>query len=167
MARMDLRHEQHSDTLPPTEQKPPIADPSAYDGDVVLTERTHNQDYLDELAFGEEPVTIRIEPSSEKNAAGAFPCWCNGKGAEIQINGRWVECAYLPVAQVLTIKRKYLEIIIRAKVDAISTKIVDESGERPNNTVIRFTTPVMSFSVLEDRNPKGHQWMSELRRRNY
>ena len=79
MARQEL----HSETLPKVEQKPPIVDTSAYDGDIVIGEKIGNADYLDELAFMEEPVTIRLEPSSDKNAAGAFPIWVNGKPAEL------------------------------------------------------------------------------------
>jgi hypothetical protein len=114
----------------------------------------------------EEPVTIRIEPSSDKNAMGAFPVWVNGRGAEVYQNGRWDSIAYLPVGQVLVIKRKYLEVIIRAKVDTIHTKIQEMDSERPNNVINRFTTPVHSFSILEDKNPRGPAWVTELRRRS-
>lgn len=161
MARQEL----HSDSMK-IEQHAPIHDTSAYDGDVILTERTHNQDYLDELAFMEEPVTIRLEPSAEKNAAGAFPLWVNGKPAEVYQNGRWDEIGYLPVGVVLVTKRKYLEVIIRAKVDTVHTQVQNMDSERPNNVVQRFTSPVHSFSILEDRNPRGTAWVQELRRRN-
>lgn len=161
MARQEL----HSDTLK-IEQKPPILDPSAYDGDIVTGEKIGNADYLDELAFGEEPVTIRLEPSSDKNAAGAFPVWVNGRGAEVHQNGRWHSIAWLPVGQVLVIKRKYLEVIIRTKVDTIHTKILEMDSERPNNAINRFTSQVHSFSIIDDKNPRGAAWVTELRRRN-
>lgn len=159
------RQELHSDTMP-VEQMPPIADTSAYDGDIILTEDVLKKEYADELAFNEEPVVIRIEPSSEKNAAGAFPVWVNGQPAQVFQQGQWREIGWLPVGQVLTVKRKVLEVIIRAKIDTIQTKILDEDGERPNNVIQRFTSPVHSFSILEDRNPRGPAWVQELRRRN-
>jgi hypothetical protein len=161
------RQELHSETLPKVEQMPDIKDPAAYDGDIILTDRAINQDYLDELAFMEEAVTIRLEPSSDKNAAMAFPVWCNGKKAEVFQGGRWIEIGYLPVGVVMVVKRKVLEIIIRAKTDRVETKILDESGERPNNVISRFTSPVHSFSIIEDQNPRGPSWVAELRRRNY
>lgn len=160
------RQELHSEQLPRPEQMPPIVNTADYDGEVVLTERTHQQDYLDELAFMEEPVTIRIEPSNDKNAAGAFPAWCNGKAAEIFENGRWHEIGYLPVGRELIVKRKIVEIIVRAKVDTVHTQIIGQDSERPNNVINRFTSPVHSFSIIEDRNPRGPAWVSELRRRN-
>lgn len=162
MARQEL----HSSKLPDVQQMPPIADPATYDGDIVLTEQTHQQAYLDELVFMEEPVQIRLEPSAEKNAAGAYPVWTNGKPAEVFQNGRWDEIGYLPVGRVLTVRRKVLEVIIRAKIDTLSTHILEMDSERPNNVVQRFTSPVHSFSIIEDTNPRGPAWVAELRRRN-
>lgn len=162
------RTELHSETMP-IEQKPTISDdPDEYEGDVVLVDPSIAiKEYAAALAFNEEPLIIRIEPSSEKNASNVFPIWCNGKGAEILINGRWIECAHLPVGQVFTTKRKYVEILVRAKVDRLETNIVEQNGDMPNNKVSRFSSAVHSFSVIEDRNPRGVEWMTELRRRNY
>jgi len=159
------RQELHSDTLP-VDQRPPITDQSTYEGDVILTEQIGNKDYLAELEFMEEPVTIRLEPSSDKNAAMAFPIWVNGKKAEVFQHGRWDEIGYLPVGVPLIVKRKVLEVIIRAKTDTIHTSIQEMDSERPNNVVQRFTSPVHSFSIIEDRNPRGPAWATELRRRN-
>jgi hypothetical protein len=114
----------------------------------------------------DEPVTIRLEPSSERNAPTSYPVWCNGKKAEVWQNNRWIEMGYLAVGVVLTVKRSILEIIIRAKTDRLETKILDEGGERPNNTISRFTSPVHSFSIISDPNPRGPSWVAELRRRN-
>lgn len=148
------------------EQHAPIVDTSTYDGDIVLTERIESTDYADALAFMEEEVSVRLEPSSDKNAAGAFPVWCNGRMAEVLHNGVWMELGYLPVGRVLVVKRKVLEIIIRAKTDTIHTKVREMESERPNNTIERYTSPVHSFSIIEDRNPRGAAWVSEIRRRN-
>jgi hypothetical protein len=162
MARQEL----HSESLT-IEQPAPIVDQDKYDGDIVLTEKIGDADYLTELAFMEEPVTIRLEPSSDKNAAGAFPIWVNGKPAEVFQNGRWDEIGYLPVGRTLIVKRKVLEVIIRAKTDTVHTEIREMGGDRPNNVMNRFTSPVHSFSILEDRNPRGPAWVGELRRRNF
>ena len=160
-----MARELHSDTMK-VAQKAPIIDTSQYDGDIVIGERIETGDYLGALAFMEEPVTIRLEPSSDKNAATAFPVWVNGKGAEVYQNGRWLEIGYLPVATVLTVRRKVLEVIIRAKIDTIFTKVQEMESDRPNNVIQRFTSPVHSFSIIEDRNPVGAAWVQELRRRN-
>lgn len=165
MARQEL----HSETLPPIQQRAPIPDDiSEAVGDFITGEQIRSVDatYLADLAMMEEPVTIRLEPSSDKNAATVFPIWVNGKMAEVFQNGRWAEIGYLPVGMPLTVKRKVLEVIIRAKTDTVHTKVTGMDQDQPRNTVDRFTSPVHSFSIIEDRNPRGAAWVSELRRRN-
>lgn len=159
------RQEIHSSDIK-IEQKDDILDHTAYDGDVVLVDEPLNKDWADALLFNEEPVTIRLEPSTDKHAAAAFPVWCNGKGCEVFQAGQWMEIGYLPVGRPLTIKRKYLEIIIRAKVDNIEADFIERMNQDPQNVVRRRTAAVHSFSVLEDRNPKGGAWLSEMLRRN-
>lgn len=153
-----------------------IEQKSALVGDKAIAERGGEtieaapvgmkDDYIDQLAFNEEPVTIHIQPSADKNAANSIPVWVNGKGCECLINGQWIEHAYLPVNTKITLKRKYLEVLVRAKVDVVTTEILDAQGERPENRINRFTSAVASFSVIEDKNPKGAEWLIELRRRN-
>lgn len=156
----------HSDATV-IEQKPAISDnPDDYEGDIVLAQQIIDKNYAEELAFNEEPVTIRIEPSSERNASQHFPVWVNGQPAQVFQRGRWEEVGYLPVSRVLTVKRKVVEVLIRAKVDRIVTETADRE-EIPNRPIQRFTSAVHSFSVLEDRNPRGAAWMTELRRRNF
>lgn len=161
------RKELHSDSVK-IEQKPTIIDQKKHEeeGDIILVDKPVNKEWLDELAFNEEPVTIRIEPSAEKHAAGAHPVWVNGKGAEVFQNGRWQEIGYLPVGRVLTIKRKYVAVLASAKFDNISTEVVEVVNENPNNQIKRLTSRTVSFSVLEDKNPRGGAWLTELCRRN-
>lgn len=161
MARQPL----HSDDIA-IEQKRPIVDPASYDGDIVLGEKIGNADWLDELAFMAEPVTIRLEASSDPNAPTSLPVWVNGKRAEVFQNGRWDEIGYLPVSRVLTIRRSVLEVICRAKIDTINTDIRDKAGDNPENRIRRNTSSVRSFSVIEDCNPRGAAWLTEMIRRN-
>lgn len=159
----------HSNTLPPVEQRAPlVANATRHVGDVITGERIGSIEgtYLADLAMLEEPVTIRLEPSSDKNAATSHPFWVNGKGAEVFINGRWCEITYLPVGMMLITKRKYVGVVVTSKVDTVLTKMQNMDGERPENIVQRHTSPVMSFSIIEDANPRGPAWFAELRRKN-
>lgn len=150
------------------EQKPDILDRDDYDGDVILVDPDIlKKEYQDELRFNEEPVTIRIEPSSEKNAAAHYPIWNNGKGAEVFQNGKWMEIGYLPVGRLLIVKRKVLAILVGSKIDRIETVVEEKHDQDPDNKIRRFTSPVHSFSVLEDKNPRGGAWLTELVRRNF
>lgn len=159
----------HSDSVR-IDQKPTIIMPDSgkpeHPGEVIIVDKPINKDYLDELSFQEEPVMIILNPTAEKNAPTSFPVWVNGKGAEVFQNGRWDEIGYLPIGRRLIIKRKYLEVIIRAKLDLVTTAHDDATVERPVNRVNRATSSVHSFSILEDNNPKGRAWAEEMIRRN-
>ncbi len=166
------RQELNSDTLS-IEQRPPISDdPSQYDGDIITGEPLaeialgRDREYLAELAFNEEPVTIRLEPSSDENAATSHPFWCNGKRAEVFQHGQWQEIGYLPTGVELIVKRKIVEIIIRAKRDRIHTKVRNPDSDTPHNEIDRFTSSAHSFSILRDDNPRGPAWVREVMRRN-
>jgi hypothetical protein len=151
------------------EQKDDVADTALADRapEIVRAEQLPKDDYLDELKFNEEPVMIRLEPSSEKNAATSIPIWVDGKGAEVWMNNRWCEITYLPVGQQLITKRKYVAVLACAKLDTLETKHDEPGAEVIGNRVTRRTSGVMMFSVLEDKNPRGASWLTELRRRNF
>lgn len=164
MARTEL----HSNKLPGVAQRAPlVGNATQAAGDVVTGELIGSVEgtYFADLAMLEEPVTIRLEPSSDKNAAQSLPIWCNGKGAEVWLRDRWVEIVYLPVGVEMILKRKYVGIIVCAKTDTVLTRVQDMEGDRPINVVQRVTSPVMSFSILQDNNPNGAAWVAELRRK--
>lgn len=168
MGRQAINKELHNSDVK-VEQKPAV-NLDTLDrgtGDVVLVDEPLTTDYADALSFMEEPVTIRLAPSTDKNAATVFPVWVNGKPAEVFQNKRWQEIGYLPVGQNLIVKRKVLEVILRAKIDRVETVVGDATQEKPANKAVRFTSPVHSVSILEDKNPLGSPWASELMRRNY
>ena len=50
---------------------------------------TLEKDYADQLKMAEDPVTIIIHPSQEKNPPQVVDCWVNGRGAEVFVNGKW------------------------------------------------------------------------------
>lgn len=159
----------HSDTVK-IEQKPVIilkdGEKPVHDGEIVLVDKPLNKEYLDELKFQDEPVKIILNPTADENAPTSYPVWVNGKGAEVFQRDRWEEITYLPIGQPIITKRKYLEVIIRSKIDRVTTTHEDATVERPINRVRRATLAVHSFSILEDKNPKGAAWATEMIRRN-
>jgi hypothetical protein len=149
------------------EQKPTIESREDLAKEIVAApEDVMQAEYAAALSFNEEPVTIRIERSSEKFAPRVIDCWCNGKGAEVVVNGRWVSLGYIPVGVRVTTKRKYVEILARSKIDAVNTRVEDRDSEHPKNLIERSTSSRAPFSVLEDRNPKGAAWLTGLVRFN-
>lgn len=116
---------------------------------------------IDELAFMEEPVTIRIQKSTEKYAPNVVDCWVNGKGAEQFINGRWAVCGWLPVNHLVITKRKYLEVLAHAKVDSLQTE-VKKHEDREDNFAIPYTSSKYPFQVVTDNNPRGSEWLHRV-----
>lgn len=151
------------------EQAPPIENPQDRLNQIVAGDETilEDKDHAERLAMGEDAVTIMINPSNEENAPTSYPVWVNGKGGEVFLNGQWLPMTYLPVGVELITKRKYVEVLARAKTDNIRTVHDSANVERPRNTVQRTTSAVANFTVLEDKNPRGPAWFAELRRRNH
>ena len=132
-----------------------------HNGDLMLLDGIEvDQAYLDELAFYEEPITIVINPSTHKNAASIFENWSNGIGAEMLINDKWLIIKDLPVGKPITIKRKIVEQIVRARVMGVQTIHEEPPVPSPRNEIIRTASHVHSFSILKDSSPKSEEWLT-------
>jgi hypothetical protein len=122
------------------------------------------KDYLDELSFMEEPVTVRFSSGMDRFAPKFVDCAVNGKGIEVLINGHWLEMFQVPVNQNVTMKRKYLEVFAHCKhTDVVARhRGVPYDGSQPINDTIPNTNLKYPFSVLEDRNPRGAEWLTRI-----
>lgn len=129
---------------------------------IVPVDGPMGMNQVEMLAFAEEPITIRITPSNEKNAPVVVDCWVNGKGAEVFVNGKWFEFGCIPVARAVITKRKYVEVLARSKVDNVSTRTGSTNDEKPENSIDRSTSSKTTFSVLHDKNPAGAEWLTRL-----
>lgn len=128
---------------------------------IVVASGRLDKDYAAELAFNEEPVTIRIEPGNDEKAPMTVDVFCNGKGAEVLMNGKWVELNILPVGLVVTTKRKYVEILARSKQMKCTTPDHADGKNIDNNNVARRHSRQHVFSVIKD-SEKGVEWMTRL-----
>lgn len=163
------RREQNTADFPVGEM-PAIDLDASHDVDrerIVVADSTalHSQ-YQGAIAFAEEPMDILINPpASERNPPQWVECWVNGRGAEIFINGQWVACGYLPVNRPLTVKRKYVEVLIRAKQTTYQTAHVaaeDAKSTHVENHALPQTNLRNQISVLLDANPAGREWLQRL-----
>jgi hypothetical protein len=144
-------------------QPPVITERSDLAGESIVSHTgPMHKDYAAELAFNEEPVLIVLQQSGEKNAPPFVPCFVNGKGCEILINGRFVSTGYFPVGVKLITRRKYVEVLARSKVTNVRTKHDDATHENPQNRIERTVYANAPFTVLEDKNPKGAEWLANL-----
>ncbi len=132
-----------------------------YDGEVVSAIMDgRDQAYLDELAFMEEAVTIRIQKGSEKHAPPVVSCWVNGKGAEQLTNGKWMVCGWLPVNHPVVTKRKYVEVLARSRTDTITTDVVKREHDE-DNLAIPNTSTKYPFTVIGD-SARGNDWLTRI-----
>ena len=108
-----------------------------------------NQKWLDEMAFINEEVTVRVHPSTDKNA-NPFP--------EVFVNGR-VQRFVRGAEQ--KVRRCYVEVLARAKGTTFdNVKMKDTEGE-DKYVYPTHTAEVYPFVVIGD-TPKGEAWLKRV-----
>lgn len=123
----------------------------------------HLSKYMQDLQFGEDPVTIRIEPGQGKFAPKVWDCWVNGVGAEQLIGNQWVKKGWLPVGTPTTTKRKYVENLLRAKHDNIQTSTI-RYRDSEDNIVERHTSSATPITIIRDDSPASRDWIEKILR---
>lgn len=152
------------------DQKPDIIEGHEHEPRIIPAgEKVMTHAHLEALKFSEDPVTIRISPSAEKNAPRSYLSSVNGKGAEVWVNGHWIEFnqGYLPVGRTITVKRKYVEVLLRAKADSVETVHSNPGAEVIENRLRTSTSQVAAISILKDDNPRGAAWAEALIRQQF
>ena len=122
--------------------------------------------YNAELAFMEEPVTIYIQQERSDNPPATYSCWVNGKGAEHlrDVNGvkKWMICGWLPVGVEVTTRRKYVEVLARSRRGSVKTDTQNPENQPNGGRITRRMSSEISFSIIEDKNPRGREWFSRI-----
>lgn len=153
--------ELHSDDLPITQPKAIDlsldVDPADRVADIILSsDEMLNKDYLDELKFMEEPVTVVLHRGRERYSPNIHDFYVNGKPL------------WIPVDRPTTIPRKYLEVLARSQPFEVKTKVNknEQDGEDAvvDNMAERYQSAKYPFSVVKDENPRGHVWLAKVMR---
>lgn len=146
---MAPRAEKHSEDF--AKRDIPIVDAAGTRETEIITSPEPNPqaDYLAELKFMEEPVTIVLGRSSEKFAPQMHCFRVNGVA-------RWIR-----VGIPTTIPRKYVEVIARAQPYSVETEVIKHEAHEENK-VIRTASGKYPFSVVRDDNPRGFDWLSKI-----
>ena len=108
-----------------------------------------NPDYMAELAFMEELMEIMVHEAADENAENPV---CIGN------NGIFVQF-YRGVPTIT--RRKFVDCLIVKQEKITTPESTTANGERVR-LIKRHAALKYPFSVLEDKNPKGAEW---LRRR--
>lgn len=107
--------------------------------------------HFKELAFMEELVEIEIPCGPNPDAEEQFiPIMNNGITQYVQRG----------VPQY--IKRKFVEVLARAKRDKITTpEIIDSTGARATK-IVSTSALIHNFAMLTDNNPNGRTWLKRV-----
>ena len=128
-------------------------DPDSDRGEILIADASAAGDYAADLAFMEERVTILLHRGREKNAPTAEMVGVNGV------------IKWIPVDTPVTIERKFVENLARAQPMNVNTRSGESDGDDLTfNRVERSLSSLVSFSVLEDKNPRGREWLTRVMR---
>ena len=108
--------------------------------------------YADALKFAEDDLTIILEPSSEENAPTVI---------DVTVNG---ETKWIRVGIEATIKRKFVEVLLRSKPISVSTWHSERGAEVIENRINKNVRAKYPMSVIRDpAQGKGVEWMRRIR----
>lgn len=105
--------------------------------------------HAENLAFMEEIVAVCVFPTQDKNAEQIVEVFNDGT-AQRFIRGQWQ-----------TVKRKYVEVLARAKQFSVQTP---ETMDRDGNRTTRIDTShgLRYPFEMKDKNPRGSAWLSSI-----
>ena len=117
---------------------------------VEAVERPINKDWADTMAFNEELIKVMVHETTDPNATPIPDVYVNGIGQRF-IRG-----------QKQDVKRKFVELLARSRKTTYSQeKVRDDNGNESYRNV-PHTALAYPFSVLEDQNPRGADWLTAI-----
>jgi hypothetical protein len=124
---------------------------------VEAPDKPVNAEWAAMMEFANQPITIELNESNEKNAENPVYCANNGDLAPVTPRPGW-----LYRGKQYTIPRKFLESLARAKVTTYTQREeTDPAGVRHvinvPHTALRY-----HFRVIHDPHPRGGDWLKSL-----
>ncbi len=132
-----------------------------------------DKDHMAKIRFAEDAVAILIQPGSEEFAPKYADIWVQGRGPEVGVTSdgrkaelisevaRWVHFLALPIGMRVVTKRKYVEVLARARRTTYRTQHhVPGQNQDAVNELLSSTHLAHPFSVYEDAaGDKGTKWL--------
>ena len=154
------RREVHSEDIP--SRVLPDLDMSEIDTDpadrtpeiIVADPERASRDYLGELAFMEEPVSIYLYRGQEEFSPDSIPLWVQGRMVSV------------PVEQEVTLRRKFVEVLARSQPYKLTTKVFDNSDGgniAVQNKWMRHQASQYPFTLTRDSD-RGRAWLERVKR---
>ena len=99
-------------------------------------------------AFMNEPVTIVVNPPNDADEPMLVQVGVNGTNQ------------FIPRGEAIAVKRKYVEVLARAKRTDFAQNLDERQGEQSFNQVRTMHSLRFPFSVIRDPNPNGGAWLT-------
>jgi len=115
---------------------------------IDVVDKPMPKDALDMEAFMNERVTIVVNPPSNADEPMLVQVGVNGVNQ------------FIPRGEPIAVKRKYVEVLARAKRTDFAQTLDERLGETEFNNLRTMHSLRFPFSVLHDPNPNGHAWMT-------
>ncbi len=114
--------------------------------------RPVDKEWADMMAFNREKVTIRVLPTTEKNALRIIEVWNNG------------DRMAFPRDEDVTCERRFVESLCRAKRTTYTQrKVKDDQSGVEQYMEVPSTAPEYPFTMVRDDNPRGADWLKSIR----
>ncbi len=128
----------------------PLAGMVRTDQDIQIVDGPQWADKAAALAFNEEVIQIMVHESTDKNSSPLVDVYNNG------IPQRFIR------GQVQAVKRKYVEVLARAKPVGIRTSTAESGDGEIYNRIAKTSALAYPFSIVSDPNPKGPAWIKKI-----
>lgn len=99
-------------------------------------------------AFMNEMITIVVNPPNDADEPMLVQVAVNGVNQ------------FIPRGEPVAVKRKYVEVLARAKRTDFAQNLDERLGEQGFNQVRTMHSLRFPFSLLRDPNPKGGAWLT-------
>jgi hypothetical protein len=107
-----------------------------------------DSEWVANMEFMREKITVRVDEAEDENAEKVVTVWNNG------------DPMHFPRGKEVTCERRFVETLMRAKPTKYSQKaVLDDLGKVGAYAEIPHRALRYHFSVVEDKNPLGRQWL--------
>ena len=115
---------------------------------IDVVDKPMPKDAFEMEAFMNEMVTIVINPPNDADEPMLVQVAVNGVNQ------------FIPRGDAVAVKRKYVEVLARAKRTDFSQTLDERLGEQVFNQVRTMHSLRFPFSMIGDPNPKGGAWLT-------
>ena len=115
--------------------------------DVAAIDTPMHSDYFAELAFMEESVTVMVHETDDQNAENPVMIGNNGI---FKVFHRGIPTLA---------KRKFVDGLIVKSTRVSTPEVLNAVGER-TNIIKQHSAHKYSFTMIQDRNPRGVEWLT-------